>query len=406
MSGTRETAMQFGLVVLLIISLISRSPLLLTFTILLCLTFAATYLWSRYALDRLEYKRSLSQERCFVGDEVTLTVELSNKKILPVTYLTVDDQLSDRLEIKGRKVRFLRIGKGVLRLLFGLGWYQKVIRRYTLQPMRRGFYQIGPATISGGDPFGYVEKTLPVPEVARLLVYPRIVPLERVGIPSRKPFGDLKSNNRLFEDPMRFAGVREYQPGDPLNRVHWKATAAAGRIQVRVLDPSSTVGLAVFLNTWSFERSWLGTDPDAFEAGCSLAASVVNWGVQEGLPVGLYANGVVQDWGLTLRIPPARGPEVLPHALEGLARLLSASGQPLESLLVEEVPRLGYGTGVVIITRMVSPELAAGALNVQRTGRPVTLVVTSPEQESLPRMPGVRVYRVAGEEGLHGAVLA
>jgi uncharacterized repeat protein (TIGR01451 family) len=393
---------------LLVLALALKSGLLLLMAFLLGLTALATYLWGRFLFERLEYRRTFSRPRCFVGEEVELTVELTNRKLLPVTYLTVTDMVPDELQIASRKLQFARKGTGLLELIFGLTWYEKVIRHYRVTPVRRGFYQLGPATLQGGDPFGYVKQERQMTEPSTLIVYPRIVPLERLGIPTRRPFGDLKSQNRLFEDPMRFAGVREYQQGDPLSRVHWKASAASGRLQVKLLDPSANFGLAVFLNTWAHERSWEGSEMESLETGCSLAASIVHWAHEEGLPVGLYANGLVAGWGFSLRLPPARGPQVLPQALEGLARVGLPSRDSLGEMLTNEAPGLGYGSSVVVITRTVSEEAAGAILKVHRSGRPVTLVLTGTgtSDGDLPRLPGVRVYSVPGEEALHAAVLA
>ena len=223
-----------GLAVLLGTSVMLRSALLLVLFGFLSVIVILAHWWGRYALDRVEYRRFLERSRCFVGEEMELRIELTNRKILPITYLAVDDTMPLELHIGAKSLAYHRVGKGLLRFLFGLAWYQKVVRRYRLTPTRRGFYRIGPAERQGGDPLGYVKDSRTVTETNSLIVYPRVVPLDALGLPTRRPFGDLKSKDRLFEDPMRFAGVREYQPGDPLNRIHWKASAAAGELQVRL----------------------------------------------------------------------------------------------------------------------------------------------------------------------------
>jgi uncharacterized protein (DUF58 family) len=395
-----------GLAGLFLLALWLRSGLLLIIGLLVGLTALLATVWGKYALERIDYRRQLERNRCFPGEELELRVELTNRKVLPVTYLTVDDTVPLELDVAARKLNFMRIGKGALRLLFGLAWYQKVVRHYRVTPRKRGYYQLGPAVLTGGDPFGYVQRSKELRATDELIVYPRIIPLEEVGIPSGRPFGDLKSRNRLFEDPMRFAGTREYQPGDPLSRVHWKASAVAGQLQVKLQDPSANLGVAVFLNTWGYDVFWQGADISAMETGCVLAASVVSWACEQGVPVGLYANGMVQDWGFNLRLPPARGPQVLTQALEGLARLTMPSRISLSELLSLEVPTLSYGTSVVIITRHVTEEAAAAISRVQRSGRPVTLIMAGTEAEAAPALPGVRLYYVGGEEALHAAVLA
>lgn len=395
-----------GLAVLLAVALILRSPLLLILAGALLLTVVLAHVWGRYALERVEYRRQLERSRCFVGEELELRVELTNRKILPITYLAVDDVIPVELQIGATTLAFHRVGKALLRFLFGLSWYQKVVRHYRLTPTRRGFYRLGPAVMQGGDPFGYVSEIRTIEQTDTLAVYPRIVPLDSLGIPTRRPFGDLKSKDRLFEDPLRFAGVREYQPGDPMSRVHWKATAASGNLQVRLLDPSSNPGVAVFMNTWGWDLFWQGVDPAVLETACVVAASIGHWACEEGVPVGLYANGLVQGWGMTLRLPPARGAGVLQQMLEGLARLQMPTNFSLAETLGQETPSLQYGTSVVIISRQITEESADAIVRVHRSGRPVTLVLIG-DVEKLPELlPGIRVYRVSGEEALHAAVLA
>lgn len=402
----QEGLIWLGIIALFSLALMTKSLLLLVIAFLLLLVVGVVSLWSRYALRRIEYQRRFDRNRCFAGEEVGLTVELTNRKLLPLSYLMVDDSVPDALQIRSTRVLFHRKGRSTLRLIYSLAWYQKVIRHYRVLATRRGCYRLGPVSIRGGDPFGWVDQSQTLDRYEMLLVYPRVLPLEQVGLPSRRPFGDLKSNDRLFADPLRFAGIREYQQGDPLNRIHWKASAASGKLQVKLLDPSASLGVAVFLNTWSYDRFWEGHDVASLEAGCTIAASIVNWATEEGLAVGLYANGLVYEWGFALKLPPARGPHVLPHALEGLARLQPGSPQPLAELLGAEAGTLPYGTAVVVITRQVGEELAAAILRVQRSGRPVTLVLTAREPQDLPRLPGVRIYEVGGEEGLHAAALA
>lgn len=404
--GSGSGLQWLGAAALLLAALWLRSGLLLLAAGLVALVAGVVALWRRFGLSRLTYERHFQQNRCFPGEPVTLTVTVTNRKVLPLTYLVVEESVPVALEVESRRLHFQSRARGRLRMRFSLGWYQRVERRFTVRATRRGAYRLGPAVVAAGDPFGWAEQRMEVAPSDLLIVYPRVVPLEEVGLPAQRPFGDLASRDRLFADPLRFAGVREYRPGDPLNQVHWKATAATGELQVRLLDPSASLGLAVFLNTWSYERFWEGDDADALEAGVTLAASIVGWAHEHALPVGLYANGLVYGWGFSLHLPPARGDGVLVQALEGLARLQTGSPQPLWELMAAEVPALPYGTSLVVITRQVGVDLAGAVLRAQRSGRPVTLVVTGPEAEPVPELPGVRVYRVGGEEGLHGAVLA
>src|SRR5262245_19060220 len=102
--------------------------------------------------------------------------------------------------------------------------------RYKIEFIRRGFYRIGPLLLETGDLFGLHRRNRAVTTPAYVLVLPKLFPIAGYDIASRRPIGDVRLTLRLYEDPTRIAGVRPYEPGDPLNRVHWKATARAGRL--------------------------------------------------------------------------------------------------------------------------------------------------------------------------------
>ena len=81
-----------------------------------------------------------------------------------------------------------------------------------------------------------------------LTVYPRIVALNSIQIPSRSPQGTMRHTQPIFEDPTRVLGKREYVAGDSLRRVDWKSTAVTGRLQVKLFEPAISLETLIFLN--------------------------------------------------------------------------------------------------------------------------------------------------------------
>ena len=94
-------------------------------------------------------------------------------------------------------------------------------------------------------------------EPSFVLVYPEVIPLEGFDIASRRPIGEVRMSHRLFEDPTRIAGVRGYQSGDPLNRIHWRATARTGALHSKIYEPSTVAGATILLDfhEQSFDRA-------------------------------------------------------------------------------------------------------------------------------------------------------
>ena len=91
---------------------------------------------------------------------------------------------------------------------------------YRLSGKRRGLYRIGPAVVEASGPFGLVRRFLVDPDVRFLTVFPRTVALGEGWPLGHRPIHEVPRRRSLFEDPSRFLGVRPFQPGDGLRRIH------------------------------------------------------------------------------------------------------------------------------------------------------------------------------------------
>src|SRR6185503_18358441 len=119
---------------------------------------------------------------------------------------------------------------------------------------------------------------------------PQVMPLAGYEIASRRPIGEIRLQHRLYEDPTRIAGVRRYERGDPLNRVHWRATARTGVLHSKVYEPSSIAGATLLLDF--HERSFAPEDePVRSELAVTATASIAGAIFQMGQQIGLVSNG-------------------------------------------------------------------------------------------------------------------
>ena len=92
------------------------------------------------------------------------------------------------------------------------------------------------------------------------------------------------------DDASDAAGVRPYQTGDPVNRVHWKITARTGKLSTRLLEGEAPVGLVIDLD---------GLVRDGLERGLSAAAGRILQAERESAPIGMMDRGTL--------FPPAPG---------------------------------------------------------------------------------------------------
>jgi len=369
-----------GSSVLIGIGLLSSSPVVIILGMLVLGSSTAGRLWARISLDDVYYEREISEHRLFVGETATLTLKLSNRKSFPVPWIEVREQLPRNLPvIRGRTTTGGTPGVSILQRNTALGRRDRLEWPVELQAVHRGYYRIGPTRLKSGDIFGFFEREL-VPDTppTSVVVYPHTYSLPELGLDSARPFGELRGGNRIYEDPSRVVGVRDYQPGDPMKRIDWNATARVQRLQSRLYEPSRAQAIVVALNVGTFARSWQGSDPVVLERGVSVAASVARWAYEADLAVGVVANGAFPGQGRPIRLGVGRHPDRLNRVLEALAAIsaftISSLARELEGASTGALPT---GSTVVVVAAVMPEELVATLHRLRREGHFVHVLKTS-----------------------------
>lgn len=364
--------------------LAGRNSGMIALGIVLLLVVGVSTIWKNLSLFGVSYERIFDRNRVFPGEPIELTVVVQNDKALPLTWLRLRDELpvypdtgDDELSMVGELT-----GKFTFQNIFTMQTHERVERKARLRFPKRGYYKIGPVTYESGDIFTLFTREREHKDIETLVVYPQIWPLEELGLPPKEPFGEVKVRHSLFSDPIRTRGVRDYRPEDRFRDVHWKATARRGHLQTKVYDPSTGMTMVVFLNVSTFARHWMGYDPDLLERAISVAASVANYGIQEGWGVGLYANGAVPNSDQPIRVPPSRSPDQLSNVLEALAAVTEFATGSIEMMLLRESPNLPWVSTIVLVTAVVTDEIMLVLLRLIEAGRRVVLIVLGDEAPS------------------------
>ena len=385
----------FEMAVLLIVAgLLVRQRALFALAACLLTVIPIAWWWKRLSLRHLEYERYFDKRCAFPGETVAMTVRVTNRKLLPLSWLETSDEIPMALSLVQGVLIPTHIPQiGLLNAALSLRWYERVNRRYELECLARGIYTLGPVHFKSGDIFTLFEERESRDDLDRLIVYPRIWPLEEMGLPSKEPFGERKALRRLLEDPLRTAGVRDYHPQDSLRHIHWKATARRGELQVRVFEPTTTLSLVILLNVSTFKHHWQGVIPELFERAIGVAGSLATWAVGQRYKVGLVANGSMPLSDQPIRVPPGRSPGQLAAILEALAAVTSFATSSIHELLRRESPRLPWGATLVVVTAIVTDELAAMILRLRDAGRRMALV--SLAEEPPPQLDGITTYHLS-----------
>ncbi len=333
-------------------------------------------LWSWCSLAGVHCWRLLSEHRAFPEEHIELRLRLVNRKPLPLPWVQIDDEIPNGLTLMDAPLApGSKPGVSSLSNVASLLWYTGVNWRYHLRCNKRGYYSLGPLVVTSGDIFGLYPRSSANPLVDHVVVYPKIFPLAELGLPSLSPLGETKAKRRIFEDPTRPIGVRDYMPCDSLRYIHWKASARHQNLQVKVFEPTTTLKVILFLAVDSF-RDYGITNEENFELGISVAASIANYVVQQRSPVGLFVNTLLPDSGQPVRIPPSSAPNQLVNVLEALAKVVLVPSGSFEDFLQREQSSLPWGSTLVLVISRPSEPFSELLTSLSRAGhKPVVLQI-------------------------------
>jgi uncharacterized protein (DUF58 family) len=388
----------FFTVVLLIFSLLTKQVPLFIVALLFFMAGGIARLWAYFCLNRVEYRRHLSSERVFFGEEIKMSVEVTNRKILPLPWLQVEEQVPDQVTLlKGEAAPAFSTNYQILTAIFSLSWYHRIKKYYPIKCNHRGYFTFGPAKLSSGDVFGFFTRYQEIETLDHLMVYPKMVPLEKLGIPSKQPLGEIRTTKHLFHDPVLMLGIREYQYGDSLKSIEWKSTARTGSLQTKIFEPTTTVDMGIFLDVRTVSLPYWSVDPEKFELAIVTAASLANQALSEEYRVGLYINKNSPGTAEMIHIPPSRHPEQLKHILEALALVHPVEVMPIARMLVTESRNLPWGSTMIVITASPGEELLSTLYQMKRVGRKVVLI-TIGSRDAI-NANGLTMYNISGDIG-------
>ena len=141
--------------------------------------------------------------------------------------------------------------------------------RVEIVPLRRGPLRLVAVTLGRSDPLGLFRARVTVPAPQSVLVLPRRYPVAALALPGPRKYqqGGVALAASVG-DSEEFVALRDYRPGDPVRRIHWKSWARAGRPVVKEFQDEFFVRHALVLDTFAAPE-----DSARFEEAVSVAAS-------------------------------------------------------------------------------------------------------------------------------------
>jgi uncharacterized protein (DUF58 family) len=370
--------------------------------VLLGIYLISRWLARRWAED-LSAERTCTAEPHDIGETLEVVVTLRNTGNLPILWVLVEDLLpewamrrSPRLTVKGKRIHVVNLRPKQTRPI-----------KYRVTFDMRGYYPIGPTMLETGDVFGLHRRHRIIGEPVYIMVYPKVLPLSKYDFASERPIGEVRLQNRLFEDVTRTAGVRQYMIGDPLSRIHWRATARTGELHSRIFEPTSLAGATILVDFHSSGYHSRG-EPHRSDLAVTVAASIAYAISVLNQQLGLASNGRdaadrIREESLQKasgqefetrdairskfemneesdRIRPVtvdtrRGIDQFQKIREALARLELSDGLSFARLVLEIAPRMPRDATLLAILPQVPVDSAVALGTLRRQGFAITAIL-------------------------------
>ena len=168
------------------------------------------------------------------------------------------------------------------------------------------------------------------------------------------------------------SGIRNYEPGDSFNRIHWPTTARTGELMVKLfeLDPASDIWVILDLD----KSVHVGEgDEGTEEYAVKIAASIARFFLVANRSVGFIS------YGKQLFVEEAeRGAQHYTRILEALALSTRRGRRADRHLVNEEAKRFGRHTTVVVITPSTSEDWVGSLQFIAERGVKVGAVLLEP----------------------------
>ncbi len=297
-------------------------------------------------LPPLSVKRIVSPSMVSVGEPARVDIQLANLGRQASPYLQLWEPVGNN---GGAPMQLAKLAPG-----------QAASAAYRVPTARRGLIRTGPLRALRRDVLGLTQRTTTLAGTEEVLIVPHTVGLPFPSVGSSGRLGQHLRMKSWGQTGTEFHSLREYQRGDDIRRINWKASARATSLIVRETALEGIRRCTVVLDMSASE--YVG---NSFEQAVIAAASVTASSAHTGVATRFVTHGV-----------DLRGPDVAANTLRWLATIEPVNDTP-ETVSMNS--GMSEGMGLLVIVTGSASSTAAGQLRSATTQDETLVVVCATE---------------------------
>jgi len=356
----------------------SGSTLVFGISYLLTGVLVISYLLAWLSTRDVSLRRYTRTERGQVGQYVEETFEVLNNSGLPKLWLEVEDYSTMPWHDASR-------------VISSLGHHSRERWQVRTLCTQRGWFRLGPMNLRSGDPLGVFDVESPLDATGSMVVFPLVVDLTSFEPSVSDLSGGEARRQRTYQLTTNVASIRDYAPGDSLNRIHWPTTARTGRLMTKEFELDPTADIWIYMDLYSraqFGKVGVETRPEVglfayknrasrgangtnrvslppvtTEYCISIAASLARYFLMRDRSVGLSAYSTSREF-----LQTDRGERQMNKVLETLAVIQAEGKLPFAQVIANDSVRLNRNDTIIAISADPNPDWATALYESQRRG--------------------------------------
>jgi uncharacterized protein (DUF58 family) len=304
--------------------------------------------WVWLAAGPMRLRRRAGKGALLEGEDVWVGLDVEPESRIPAAGIAITETIA-------------RFGEQVTTLARTGTGYRGT---YVLERVPRGRYVVEQARATVDDPFGLARMDVELDARGSLLVYPRLVSLDRLFSESGAHAQD--GRRLLLRRPSGFDlhSVREYEQGESLRKVHWKSTARRGQLMVKELEDAPRDEIAVIL-----DADASAVVEDSFDVQVRAAGSILRAHAAHNRRAVLAVNSAARP---SVRVTSLDGDWLA--ALAVLAEAEADGTRPVVEMLSRESGPASRAVETVVITARLSGALATKLVQRSLAAQGVSIV--------------------------------
>lgn len=287
-----------------------------------------------YPLSTLDAERTIETRKVYSGGKFTATISVKRNNRFPLLFVWFEEKVGPSL-----------MHTGLRRQLTFWGMKKEFTWTYEIEHMPRGEHLLEGTTVEISDLFGWVKKSIFIPQPKTLLVFPNLTDMIYMPIETRYDQGAAASRIQVMKDTSMATGVRSYQPGDRVSWIHWKSFARTQTLKTKEFEDRQSQDLFVLI-----DRTLTPTFEDVVDLSASIMQAIVRH----------QASSAFLSLGEDRFFMPNVENEVQLHqVLYHLTKVQPDLNKPIEQVISHD-PALVQATSLLYITSELTIEWIDG----------------------------------------------